>query len=207
MSRLVLIGGGGFAKEVEEIAVLCGHDVVGYVGDAQGSLDSPYWGKREVLLDRRVDFDSVAIAFGAVDRKSAQNRADMIQWVESTGLVAVALISPMAHVARGARIADGAFVAHGATVSVDASVGPYTILNSNAIVGHDAVIGGNVTIAPGAFVGGNAKVGRNSLVAPGALVLEGRHLGSDVIVGLGATVVRHVKDGATVMPLRSKVRD
>jgi acetyltransferase EpsM len=205
MTRLVLIGGGGFAKEVDELALMCGHEVVGYVGDAPGVLDRPYWGGIETLAIRKTQFDSVCIAFGSVDRKSAARRAEMIAWVEQQGFPSVALISKHANLARGVLVADGAVVAHGATLSVDATIGPFAIINSNAIVGHDAAIGRNAVIAPGAFVGGNATIGDNSLIAPGALVLEGRAVGRDVIVGLGATVVRSVADGATVLPVRSRV--
>jgi acetyltransferase EpsM len=207
MMRIAFIGGGGFAKEVQEIAEMIGHAVVGYVGTSVGVLDCAYWGDQDRLIARRDEFDAVCIAFGAVDRKSAVSRSAVLDWVVINGFSSLPLVSPNATRSKGVTVADGAIVAHGVVMSVDSRVGPFAILNTNAILGHDAVLERNVTLAPGAFVGGNAVVGENSLIAPGAMVLEGRQVGQNVIVGLGATVLRNVKNGATVLPLRSKVHD
>jgi acetyltransferase EpsM len=205
MTKIALIGGGGFAKEVCEIANLMGHQVVGYVGSAAGVIDYPYWGDIDQLADRRTEFDAICVAFGAIDRKSLAIRAGIITWLSLQGFKSIPLISPYAVHSSGATVADGAFVAHGAVLSVDARIGAFSILNTNAVIGHDANIGHNAIIAPGAFIGGNAVIGENSLIGPGAIVLEGRAVGSEVIVGLGGTVVRNVKNGSTVMPMRSRV--
>ncbi|HEX8217349.1 MAG TPA: NeuD/PglB/VioB family sugar acetyltransferase [Allosphingosinicella sp.] len=205
MKRLAFIGGGGFAKEVLEIAELGGHRVVGYVADAEGLIACAYWGRREALAERRGEFDAVCIAFGATDRKSARSRQSVIQWVADQGFESEPLISPHAVRASGSTIGAGTIVAHGVVISVDARIGSFAILNTGAIIGHDAVIGDNVTVAPAAFIGGGSRIGSGSLVGPGASVLQSLTVGSEVIVGTGASVVRNVPDRATVMPLRSKV--
>jgi acetyltransferase EpsM len=206
MTKIALIGGGGFAKEIDELAELCGHSIIGYFADEWGVLDRPYLGKPGQLRKLESSFDAVCIAFGAVDRKSLARRAALIDWIVAQGLPMVSLVSPHAVRSRGVSIGEGAIVAHGVTLSIDCSIGPFAIVNSNAIIGHDAVVQANTIVAPGAFLGGMAVVGANSLIGPGAIVLEGRTVGSDVIVGLGSTVVRDVVDGATVIPIRSRVR-
>ncbi|MBR0642195.1 PglD-related sugar-binding protein [Plastoroseomonas hellenica] len=205
MTRLLLIGGGGFAKEVAEIAELCGHDVVGYVASAPGLLDKPYLGLVEALVGARDRFDAVAVAFGIVDRKTAEARAGIIRWIEQQRLPSVPLVSPHATRSRGVRIEDGAIVAHGAILSVDCALGAFSIVNSGAIVGHDAVVGRNVTIAPAAFLGGGVSIGDDTLIGPGVMVLQSRKVGSRVIAGVGATVLRDVPDGTIVLPKASKV--
>jgi acetyltransferase EpsM len=205
MKKILLYGGGGFAKEVCEIAELCGHQVIAYVGSRPDVLDRPYWGAAERLLERRSEFDAVVLAFGAVDRRTLALRAEALEWLDAHQLSSTPLVSPNAVVAKGVRIADGAIVAHGAVLSVDCMLEAHCIVNTCAIVGHDALIGRNVTLAPRAFVGGNAKVLENSLLGPGAIVLEHRVVGSNVVVGMGGTVARNVPDGATVMPLLSRV--
>jgi sugar O-acyltransferase (sialic acid O-acetyltransferase NeuD family) len=205
MKKIVLIGGGGFAKEVCEIAQLCGHEVVAYVGTRQDLLARPYWGEREALAARCTEFDAVCIAFGAIDRKSAVLRAETVAWLRQQSFPSLPLVSPAARLAQGALVGDGSIVAHGAVLSVDCSLGEHCIVNSNAIVGHDAKTAANVTVAPGAFIGGNVNIGANTLVGPGAIILEHRIVGENTIVGMGATVARDVPPGATVMPLRSKV--
>ncbi len=205
MSRIAFIGGGGFAKEAREIALLRGHEVVGYTGKTQGILHAPYWGTNDALLDHAGDFDSVFVAFGAVNRASLEARRDMISWVDAHGLAMEPLVSPHATISAGVSIAAGALVAHGVVVSVDARIDRCAILNTSAIVGHDVMIGAGAILAPGAFVGGTAAIGDHSLIGPGVIVLEGRRVGSFVVAGLGSTVVRSITDGATVMPQRSRV--
>jgi acetyltransferase EpsM len=205
MKRILFIGSGGFAKEVEEIAVLSGHDVIGFVGEDGGALKKPHLGTIDDIPSLRDQFDCVFIAFGAIDRKKMERRGEVVAQLTQIGVASLPIISPHAVVSRGVHIGDGAFIAHGVVVSVDATIGSHAILNSCAIIGHDASIGSRTIVAPGAFVGGMATVGDNTLVGPGALVLEGRRLGEDCIVGLGATVVRDVPPGSTVMPIRSRV--
>jgi sugar O-acyltransferase (sialic acid O-acetyltransferase NeuD family) len=205
MKRFALIGGGGFSKEVAEIIALNGNSVAGYFATEEGILKQPYWGPMENINECRGRFDCVAIGFGSVDRKSGVNRYQVIEWVRAQHVSCPAVISPYATCSAGVVVADGVFVAHGVVISVDAQIGSFTILNSGAIIGHDALIGNNVVLAPGAFVGGNTQIGDNSLLGPGTMTLEGRKIGRSVVVGVGATVVRNVPDGATVMPIRSKV--
>lgn len=206
MSRILLVGGGGFAKEVHEIADLNGHEVVGYVADAPGVAKLPHLGPVEAIADLKAQFDHFVIAFGAVDRKSLARRAELIGRIDQLGLSSVALVSPHATISRGAEVAPGAVIAHGVVVSVDAKIGAHAILNSSAVVGHDAIIGPRAIVAPCAFVGGAAVIGGDSLLGPNSVVLEGRSVGSNVIVSLGSLVLRDVAEGMTVLPTRSQAR-
>lgn len=206
MSRILLIGGGGFAKEVHEVADLNGHQVVGYVADAAGVVDLPYLGGIDGLSGLRAQFDQIIVAFGAVDRRSLVRRAELIGRIEADGYEFASLVSPHATISRGASIGAGAFVAHGVTVSVDAKVGRHAILNTAAVVGHDAVVGDRAIIAPCAFLGGTAAIGEDCLVGPNAVVLEGRTVGNNVIISLGSLVLRSVADGMTILPTRSPQR-
>jgi acetyltransferase EpsM len=206
MSRILLIGGGGFAKEVHEIATLSGHEVVGYVADSEGIIDLPYLGSVDSIPDLQGKFDHIAIGFGAVDRRSLDQRAQTIARVERLGVTSIPLVSPHATISRGAVVAPGAIVAHGVVVSVDARIGSFAILNSSAVVGHDAVIGERSIVAPCAFVGGAAKIGPDSLLGPNSVVLEGRQVGTRVIVSVGSLVLRDVAEDMTVLPTRSQAR-
>jgi acetyltransferase EpsM len=205
MTKLVLIGGGGFAKEVQEVAELCGHELVGYAADLPGILNLPYLGAVSTLADQRDKFDAVIMAFGAVDRRSLARRAEVIGELAAMGLIFQSVISPHAIQSKGVTVGDGCFVAHGVVISVDASIGDHVILNSSAIIGHDADVGDRSIIAPGAFLGGAVTVGVDCLIGPGAQILERRRIGDQAIVSVGSTVLRHVAEGATVAPIKSQV--
>lgn len=206
MSRILLVGGGGFAKEVHEIANLAGHEVVGYVADSEGIIDLPYLGGIDSIPVLQPKFDHIAIGFGAVDRRSLGRRAQTIAQIERLGVTSIPLVSPHATISRGAVVEPGAIVAHGVVVSVDARIGSFAILNTSAIVGHDAIIEERSILAPGAFVGGAAKIGPDSLIGPNSVVLERRRVGTRVIVSVGSLVLRDVAEDMTVLPTRSQIR-
>lgn len=207
MTRIVFIGGGGFAKEVLEIAELCGHTVVAYVADMEGTFEKPYWGVPEILCSRGDDFDAVFIAFGSFDRTSSTQREKFVNWVITQEFTSLPLISPKAIISKNTIISPGSYIAHGAILSVDVVVEPFAIINTRATVGHGAKIGRNTNLAPCSFVAGNAQIGNNSLIAPGALVLEKRIVAANVVVGVGATVLQDIPEGKTVMPILSRAID
>jgi acetyltransferase EpsM len=206
VKRLALIGGGGFAKEVGEIAELCGYRVVGCVADA-ASIRAPYrhWGGLDVLTAHRDEFDEVALAIGAVDRRSVETRARIAAMLDEQRYALATLVSPAATVAKGVRIEPGGFVAHGVVVSVDAQLGRYVILNSNAIVGHDVILGEQSIVAPGAFIGGDVCIGKRVLVGPGAQVMQGLSVGDQSIISVGTVVLRSMQAASTTVPQRDRV--
>lgn len=206
MKRLALIGGGGFAKEVAEVAELCGYSIVGCVDDAAAiRAPFPHWGGLGVLSQHRAEFDEVALAIGAVDRRSFETRARIVAMLDQQGYTFAKLVSPSATLAKGVTVGPGVFVAHGVVVSVDARLGQHVILNSNAIVGHDTVIGDQSIVAPGAFIGGDVRVGQRVLVGPGAQIMQGLSIGDQAIVSVGTVVLRSLLPASTTVPQRDRV--
>ncbi|AVF38697.1 acetyltransferase [Pandoraea apista] len=204
MSRILLIGGGGFAKEVHEIAELSAFQVIGHLADTPGIVKVPYLGQIEQVGQLRDKFDFLVIAFAAVDRKSIARRSALIARLEALSFRFASLISPHAVVSRGAEIGPGSIVAHGVVLSVDTIIGAHVVLNTSAIVGHDAVVADRTIIAPGAFIGGAASIGADCLIGPNSTVLQARSVGDNAIVSLGGIVKRNLDSGMTILPNSSK---
>lgn len=198
--RLALIGGGGFSKEIAEVAQLLGYTVDATYSSQPSAQVGTYRGYLDELLADRAEYAGVALAVGGVSRAAIQARAEIIAWLDQHALPCPALVSPHAIVSRGVALGVGAFVAHGVIVNVDARLGRFSVLNSAAIVGHDTVIGDNTTISPGAFIGGRCVIGADSLVGPLAKVLQGLTLGRGVTIGMGCNVLRALPNHATIWP-------
>ncbi|RUP14046.1 MAG: acetyltransferase [Methylobacterium sp.] len=198
--RLALIGGGGFSKEISEIARALGHTVEDTYSTAPEVQVGRYRGYLDALLADRAEFDGVVLAVGGVSRRAIRARAELIAWLDRHDFSCPALVSPRAILSTDVAVGDGAFVAHGVIVNADARLGRFSVLNSAAIVGHDTVIGENCTISPGAFLGGRCTIGADSLVGPLAKVLQGLTLGRRVTVGMGCNVLRVLPDDATIWP-------
>lgn len=201
--KLALIGGGGLAKEVAEVAGLLGHDVAGFYADTAAEASWPYLGP----LDRAHEaLDSFQFAFciGAVNAAGLRLRRTILSNLKAQGLRFAELISPHAVVSAGVRLGEGVYVAHGVVLSVDAQVGDFCLINTSAVVGHDAKLADNVILAPLAFLGGHAEIGPDVLVGPHASVLENRKVAERSVVGTGAVVHRDTRPDAIVMPQRSR---
>lgn len=198
--RLALIGGGGFSKEIAEVAQMRGYTVEATYSSQPTAQVGSYRGYLDELLADRAEFDGVALAVGGVSRAAIQARAEIIAWLDRHALPCPPLVSPHAIVSQGVALGAGAFVAHGVIVNVDARLGRFCVVNTGAIIGHDAAIGDNTTISPAAFIGGRCAIGADSLVGPLAKVLQGLKIGERAMIGMGCTVLRTLPDDAAVWP-------
>ena len=198
--RLAILGGGGFAREVAEVAEMRGYVIAACYAQDPGSFAGIHRGYLDELEREAGEFDGVVLGIGATDRRSLRRRSDLIDWLLVRRIACPALASPHAVVAVSAHLGDGAFVAHGVIVGLDARVEAFGLVNSGAILGHDVQISTNAIVAPGAFLGGGSSVGGSTLIGPLAKVLQGVAIGKDVIVGIGCTALRSVADGSTIWP-------
>ena len=201
--KIGLIGGGGFAKEVAEIAELNGFQIAGYFSDCSGDVK---WLHLGGLSDAKNFKEKMHFAFciGAVNGAGLKKRREIILGLLDDGLIFESLISPKAVVSVGVQLGRGVVVAHGVILSVDARVGDFCILNTNAVIGHDAKIGFNSILAPLSFLGGNVQIETDVLVGPNSSVLEGRIVSKGSVIGSGAVVHRNVKPDSTVFPISTK---
>lgn len=203
--KVALLGNGGFAKEVAEVIVLTGNEVVACYGHSENDFAAPYRGYLDELAADRDRFDAVALAIGATNRRTLKQRAELSRWLSDRKFASIPLISPHAVISSGATVEDGAFIGHGAIIGVDAIVRTEALINIGAIIGHDALISERAIIAPAAFVGGGACVGSDTIIGPHARILQGIAIGDDVIVGIGSTALKSLPDSATVWPQPSPV--
>ena len=198
--RLALIGGGGFSKEIAEVAQMCGYTVDATYSSQPSAQVGTYRGYLDELLADSAAYAGVALAVGGVSRAAIQARAEIIAWLDRHALPCPPLVSPHAIVSQGVGLGAGAFVAHGVIVNVDARLGRFCVVNTGAIIGHDAEIGDNTTISPAAFIGGRCSIGADSLVGPLAKVLQGLKVGERAMIGMGCTVLRAVPNEAVIWP-------
>lgn len=198
--RLALIGGGGFSKEIAEVAQLSGYTVEATYSSQQTVQVGQYRGYLDELLADRAEYAGVALAVGGVSRASIQARVEIIDWLNHHAIQCPPLVSPHAIVSQGVILGAGAFVAHGVIVNVDVKLGRFCVVNTGAIIGHDAEIGDNTTISPAAFIGGRCTIGADGLIGPLAKVLQGLQVGERAMIGMGCTVLRAVPNEGVIWP-------
>jgi sugar O-acyltransferase (sialic acid O-acetyltransferase NeuD family) len=172
--RVVLLGAGGFAREVFEWM--------------QGSADAFYSDNAEpgqMLRGKPVvsSLEGFTHFVAAVGHPGVRERL----WWEA---IAAGVHSLGVEMRNGVRCP-------GVRVSPDVTIGKGVIFNLNVTVGHDTVIEDFVTVSPGANISGCCRIGRGAYIGTGSAIREGVRIGAGAIVGMGAAVIRDVPAGET----------
>lgn len=196
--RFIIIGAGGHSKEVADLVVACGHEVVAFRDDAKSGTHSPT-GLPILTAATDIPFDRLTIAVG-----DPQSRRTLFAGVSNPDLL-MTLVHPSACVSPYARVGAGAQVMQNVVVSADAAVGENCILNVGCFIAHDCRVGAHCHIAPGVLLSGGAVVGEASVVGAGAVLLPGVRVGEGCTIGAGAVVTRPIPDGATVAGVPARI--
>ena len=201
MPNLLMVGGGGHARVLQELLFEAGHELAGYVAPSDAGLALVVAADAEPLLrftDEQVlalNPEEYLLINGVGSSDDLSLRASVFEKFKAAGFNFLQLVARTAHVSDSASITEGVQVMHMAVVHSDAKIDDNTIVNTGAIVEHHNVIGANCHIAIGAVLAGNVTVGDRTHIGANATVLQGVTIGSNCIIGAGAVVLNDVSDG------------
>lgn len=194
---VAVVGGGGHAKVVIDVARAAGVPVLGVFDDdpakaGRSLLDVPVIGGLDELPTSGAQRAVVAIGSNGVRRR-------IVEWLSHLGLEWATLVHPGAIIAPSASVGAGSVICAGAIVQAEASVGDHCIVNTGASVDHDCRVGDFVHIAPGARLSGGVSLGEGTWVGTGAAIIQYLSVGAWTMVGAGAAVVADLPDGVTAV--------
>lgn len=172
--RLLLIGAGGNARAVAEVAGASGHEIFAYADPKPSTWCRAMHVKEDDRLP--ADIEGFVIGVGGVTPEQLHRRLQLLATYRAAGLAAPAIRHLSCHVSGDAGLGEAAIVLGNAIVQPGAQIGDGAIVNSGAIVEHDATIGEGAHVAPGAIVLGAASVGACSMIGAGAVVLPGANV-------------------------------
>lgn len=212
--RLVIIGAGGFGREVLDVieainlsyAVTGGlaYDVLGFLDDGEpGATLEPYGvphlGPVEFLDTMDPDVGYV-IGIGSpqvrrkIDERFRQRRESPV------------LLHPSATYARAVTFGPGTVVCAGVRLTNNIKLGRHVHLNLNSTVGHDARLGRYVTVSPLVAISGNVTLDDEVMIGTGVTLNPGVYVGAGATVGSGAAVLRDVEPGVTAVGVPARPR-
>lgn len=193
MRPLVVLGAGGHAKVVAELAALLGHDVLAFVDEGGERAGTAVHGIPVVASLAELPDHPVALGIG-------DNRARWARYgsLAAAGRTVAALVHPGAIVSRTVVLGAGTVVMAGVVINADARVGTAAVLNTASSTDHDCRVGNGSHLAPGSRLAGGVTVGTGVLVGLGAVVLPLRSIGDWAVCGAGSVVVHDVEPGRTV---------
>lgn len=211
--RLVVVGAGGFGREVIDIIDEINHasarelwDLVGIVDDSPSQLNLERLRKRGVTYLGTVDrflasgaADRYLVGIGCpVVRRRVADKFDAAGWVAAT------VVHPTASIGFDVRVGIGTVVCAGVRMTTNISLGRHVHLNPNVTIGHDTTLGDFVSMNPASSVSGDCVIEDDVLIGVGGVILNQLTVGQGSTVGGAACVVNAVPPGAIVKGVPAK---
>lgn len=204
---LVVIGAGGFGREVADVVEALNAraeqslwDLIGMVDDGLSEANRIRLADRGIrplgsLSELISDGPRVRYVIGIGNPDVRRSIADQL---DRAGFRPATLVHPEATLGSQVSLGAGTVVCAGARITTNISLGRHCHVNPNCTIGHDTLLGDFVSLNPGATVSGDCVIGARSLVGAGAVVLNQIVLGEGVLVGASACVTRNVPDATVV---------
>lgn len=210
--RTVVIGAGGFAREVrwllEEIAADDGSvEFAGFaVSDLSrlGAHDSREGVRGDLgwLRARRDAFDALAMGIGTPGARLAVSAELLPEFPEDRW---PPLVHPGVRLHRASsRIGAGVLLCAGVVGTVGLELEPFCMVNLSCTLGHEARVGRGAVLNPTVNLSGGVTIEEGVLVGTGAQVLQYLTVGKGATVGAGAVVTKDVAPGVTVAGVPAK---
>lgn len=204
MKKLVLIGAGGFGREVASIVEVVNHkkptyELLGFLDDGAQFSEGvtingyPWLGKTEWALDHKEDI-VYNCTIGNPTIKGKIQRELTAQGVKFETIIALA-----SYIAPFTEVGDGCVLYGSVMVSVNCKIGDGVLLNQMVDIGHDTVIGDYTTIMPSTGISGNCTIGKDVRIGGHAFIVPGRKVGDGATIAAGSIVFSNVKAGTTVL--------
>lgn len=197
--NLIMLGAGGHAKVLLDLARACGYRVSGVCDPQLVRAGQSSWRDVNVLGDddalTGVDPATVGLINGLGQLVGGHARTEIYDRMAGMGYRFPALVHPTAWIAPSVELSDGVQIMAGAIVQADSCIGKNTVINTGAQVDHDCQVGAHVHIAPGAVLCGAVWIGSGAFVGAGATVLPSLRMEPNAVLGAGLTLRHALNQG------------
>jgi len=187
---IYILGAGGHAKVVIEIAELLGYSIAGV------------FDKNELVKDILKypvshDFENLSkqkdIFFALGNNRNRKKNS------ENFGQNCFNLIHPSSVITKNIDLGHGNVVMAGVVINSSVKIGNFCIINTSSNIDHDCEIGNYVHVSPNVALAGNVKVHEGAQIGIGACVKQNVIIGKWAVIGAGAVVIHDVPDYAVVV--------
>ena len=193
MKDLIIIGGGGFAKEIIWLANDCNRKVKGVLDDSVQTHNIQVQGAT-VLGDVSswVNYKDCEFIIAIGSPRTRQKVLDKMLTFGEPDFAT--LIHPSVRFSNTVSIGEGSIICAGSILTADISLGKHNILNLNVTVGHECEFADYVTIAPMVAVSGNVKLHHLVEVGTGAVIRQGLNLAEGSMLGMGGILTKNIPE-------------
>lgn len=203
---MIVIGAGGFAKELIEILVSDKYNYdetnLFFFDNINDYPDDKLYHKFTILKSS----DQVTEIFKSISNEytlgigGSKNRFQLNNKFEDIGGKLVTATSKYCSIGSfNTDIKPGTVIMDYTVLTNSVSVGKGTLINSHCLIGHEATIGDFCSIAPGVRITGNCKIGNYVNIGTGAIILPNVKVGNNSFVGAGSVISNDVPDDSMVV--------
>jgi len=210
MKKLLIIGAGGFGREVLEYARdieeagRAEWEITGFLDDNLNALDSYSYDYKIIgtIEDHKVSEEYVYIcAIGDPETKMKIGKK-----LSKEGAVFINIIHPTAYLARNCKIGKNVVLCPGSVVTTDVVLGDFVALDVNSICSHDVSVGDGCTISHFCDLTGFTKLDDGVFLGSGVSVCPGVKIGAYAKIGAGSVVLHDIRPGELAYGVPAKVR-
>ncbi len=205
MKELIIIGAGGHARPVIDVAISLGHEIIGiidvnYTGAQERVMGVNVIGGMNRITEFAPDLVQVFIAVG-----DNTKRKSITEEVISYNFDIPTLVHNSSIVSSTVKMGKGVFINAGAIINAMATIGSGAIINTGVIIEHETLVGDFAHIAPGVSIAGRVGIGACTFIGIGTSVIDKINIGENVIVGTGSTIIKDIESNTKVVGVSRKL--
>lgn len=209
MKQLLIIGTGGFAREVYWHA----QNSQGYKTDFEikGFLEGtmPFSPEKYTLLpapvfenvyNYKIESDDVFV----IALANAKVKHDIADIIDKKGGEFINLIHNTALISPISKLGKDLILCPYTIVTCNTQIGDHVMFNLYSSLGHDSIVGDYTSIMCYVDIAGNVQIGTHNFWGNCSLAIPGSRIGNNVTVGAGAVILKQVMDDSTVVGVPAK---
>jgi len=207
MKDLVIIGAGGFGREVASWRIKWINEAkptwnfLGFIDDnvTETPEGFPVLGNLEYLLSRE-DRPYFAVAIGnSVVREKIANRC------REAGFPAATIVDPTCLIGENSTIGEGSIICAECDIGINVKIGEFCIFNSYCNFGHDITIGDYTDVMSEMLMGGECNIGKHNYFGLRCTVINQVDTVDHCTFGACACVVKDAAEPGTYVGVPAKM--
>jgi sugar O-acyltransferase (sialic acid O-acetyltransferase NeuD family) len=210
MTSIVVVGAGGFGREVLEIfkdqnKVANNWDILGFIDDNEelhGKKINGYLvlGGLDWLKDHNDNNLECVCAIG-----TCETRKQVVERLQKLGVNFCNAIHPSVIMSEFVELGNDVIICAGSILTVNIRIGDHVHIDTNCTVMHDAVIESYCRLNPGVKINGNNYLAEGAYIGTGATFIQGVSIGSWSTIGAGAVVIDSIPEKVVAIGVPAKV--
>lgn len=207
MKNLIIVGAGGFGREVYCWATQSSSfendwTIKGFIDDDEKLIGKNIHGIPVIESINEYEITEKDVFTCAIGDPLTKKR--ICENLLGKGGVFVNIIHPTVTTGRNIKIGSGVILCANVVLTCDLTIEDFVTINNTSNVGHDVFVGKWTTISPHCDVTGGATLGEGVFLGSNVTILPKATVGDYATVGAGSLVLKRVKPNTTVFGMPAK---